>query len=148
MSIETYALTAAAQETVAAWHRALPIGDAVVLNDLLAENVTFRSPAVQTPIPGREAAVLVLTTVADVFVNMRYRRVFVAGPYDAALEFSAEIGKLPLTGMDVMRFGADGRIVEFEVLIRPLRSLGALAEAIGSRVAPRLLQLKLKPDQD
>jgi hypothetical protein len=146
MPIETYALAATSRRTIEAWHRALPVGDADALGALIAENVVFHSPAVQSPIPGREASVLVLTAVASVLANMRYRRTFVAGPCDAALEFSAEIGKLKLTGVDVMRFAPDGMVVEFEVMIRPMGALAAIAEAIGSRVAPRLLQLKLKRD--
>jgi hypothetical protein len=146
MPIQTYALAAAPQRTIAGWHQALPAGDADALRKLLAEQVTFHSPAVQMPVHGRDASLLVLTTVAEVLENMRYRRIFVAGPCEAALEFSADIGKFHLTGIDLMRFGDDGLIVEFEVMMRPLRALSAVAESVGSRIGPRLLAMKLKPD--
>ncbi|MCP9629431.1 nuclear transport factor 2 family protein [Rhodopseudomonas palustris] len=145
MSDDTYALTAASQQTVAAWHRALPAADAVALTGLLTEDVLFHSPAVQSPIQGREATLLVMLAVAEVLENIRYRRTFVGGPCEAALEFSAEIGKLPVKGIDLMRLDPDGKILEFEVMMRPLRSLSAVADAVGSRVAPKMLQLKLKP---
>ncbi|MCG6206567.1 nuclear transport factor 2 family protein [Rhodopseudomonas sp. HC1] len=144
MSDDTYALAAASQQTIAAWHRALPAADVPALTALLTEDVTFFSPTVQSPIRGREATLLVLRTVAEVLQNIRYRRILAGGPCEAALEFSAEIGKLPLNGINLMRFDADGRIREFEVMMRPLRSLSAVADAVGNRVAPRMLELKLK----
>ncbi|ABD09044.1 conserved hypothetical protein [Rhodopseudomonas palustris HaA2] len=146
MPIQTYALAAAPQRTIAGWHQALPTGDVDTLRNLLAEQVTFHSPAVQTPVRGRDASLLVLATVVDVLENMCYRRTFVAGPCEAALEFSADIGQFHLTGIDLMRFRDDGLIVEFEVMMRPLRALSAVAESVGRRIGPRLLDMKLKPD--
>ncbi len=144
MSDDTYALAATSQHSIAAWLRALPAGDSAALKALLAEDVTFHSPAVQSPIRGCEATLLVMLTVAEVLQNIRYRRTFVCGPYEAALEFNAEIGQLQLKGIDLMRFDANGRICEFEVMMRPLRALSAVAEAVGNRVAPKMLELKLK----
>lgn len=145
MSDDTYALAAASQQTLANWHRAIPAADLELLTTLLAENVTFHSPAVQSPIEGREATLLVMAAVAEVLEEIRYHRTFVAGPLEAALEFSAQIGKLPVRGIDLIRLDSQGRIVEFEVMIRPLRTLSAVADAVGNRVAPRMLQLKVKP---
>lgn len=147
MSDDTYTLAAASQHSIAAWLRAVPTADGAALEALLAEDVTFHSPTVQSPIQGREATLLVMLAVAEVLRNICYRRTFVAGPYEAALEFSAEIGALQLKGIDLMRLDANGRIREFEVMIRPLRSLSAVAEAVGNRVAPRMLGLKLKPER-
>lgn len=125
-----------------------PAGDVEVLTSLIAEDVTFYSPAVQSPIQGREAALLVMVTVAEVLDNIRYHRTFVAGPLEAGLEFSALIGKLPVRGIDLIRLDRSGRILAFEVMMRPLRALSAVADAVGNRVAPRMLQLKLKPGTD
>jgi len=146
MSNDTYALASKSQQTIAAWRRALPFANAELLKPLLAEHVTFHSPAVQSPIKGREAALLVMTAVAEVLENMRYHRLFVGGPCEVALEFSGDVGKFHLTGVDVMRLDANGLVVEFEVIIRPLRALSALSEAVGNRIGPQLLQMKLKPD--
>ncbi|ABE41502.1 conserved hypothetical protein [Rhodopseudomonas palustris BisB5] len=146
MSNDTYALAATAQQTFAAWRRALPSGDVTLLRPLLAENVTFYSPVIQSPIQGREAALLVLTAVAAVLENLRYRRTFVGGPQDAALEFSAQNGRVQLTGIDLIRFDAEGQVVEFEVMMRPLMALSAIAELVGSRVGLQLLEMKLKSD--
>jgi hypothetical protein len=130
------------QQTLDGWHRFVASGDHGLLASLLAENVVFRSPYVQTPIPGREATVLVLTTVVTIFENFRYHRAFFAGPHDAALEFSANIGKWQLKGIDLIKFGEAGKMIEFEVMIRPIKALEALGEEMGRRIGPQLSLLK------
>jgi hypothetical protein len=139
---DTYALAPSPQQTLEGWHRFVAAGDADILNPLLAENVIFRSPFVQSPIPGRAATLLVLTTVAQIFENFRYHRTFVGGPHDAALEFSANIGKWQLKGIDLVQFDAEGRLIEFEVMIRPIKALQALGEEMGNRIGPQLALLK------
>ncbi len=41
-----------------------------------------------------------------------------------------------LKGIDLVQFDADGKIVDFEVMVRPLSGLQALGEEMGKRVAP------------
>src|SRR5258706_5590084 len=116
--------------------------DRDLLASLLSEHIVFRSPFVQSPIPGRAATLLVLTTVVQIFENFRYHRAFVAGPHDVALEFAANIGKWQLKGIDLIRFNESGEMVEFEVMIRPIKALAALGEAMGNRIGPQLSRLK------
>ncbi len=102
----------------------------------------FRSPFVQSPIPGRAATLLVLTTVVRIFENFRYHRTFIAGPHDVALEFGANIGKWQLKGVDLIKFNDAGEMVEFEVMVRPIKALQALGEEMGNRIGPQLARLK------
>ncbi len=140
--IPTYALAAAPQQTLAAWHRFVASGDGEILRPLLAEDIVFRSPFLQSPIPGRTATLLVLTTVTQIFEDFHYHRTFVAGSHDAGLEFSAQIGKWQLKGIDLITFNDAGQIIEFEVMVRPIKALAALGEAMGNRIGPQLLALK------
>jgi hypothetical protein len=94
------------------------------------------------PIPGRTATLLVLTTVVQIFENFRYHREFVAGSHDAALEFSANIGKWQLKGIDLIKFNASGEMIEFEVMVRPIKALQALGDEMGTRIGPELARLK------
>jgi hypothetical protein len=135
-------LAALPRQTLGGWHRFVASGDADLLRPLLAESIIFRSPAVPSPIPGRAATLLVLSTVTQIFENFRYHRTFVAGSHDAALEFSATIGRWQLKGIDLIAFNASGEMTEFEVMIRPLKALAALSEAMGSRIGPELTRLK------
>ena len=138
----TYALAPLPQQTLAGWHRFVSTRQEDVLAPLLAENVVFHSPFVQSPIPGRAATLLVLTTVAQIFENFHYHRSFVAGRHDVALEFSANIGKWELKGVDLIQFDAAGEMVEFEVMIRPIKALQALGDEMGRRIGPQLAWLK------
>jgi hypothetical protein len=138
----TYALAPLPQQTLAGWHRFVSTGKADVLAPLLAENIVFRSPFLQSPIPGHAAAMLVLTTVVQIFENFRYHRTFFSGAHDAALEFSANIGKWQLKGIDLIQFNAAGEMTEFEVMIRPIKALQALGDEMGSRIGPQLALLK------
>ena len=96
----------------------------------------------QSPIPGRAATLLVLTTVVQIFENFRYHRTFVAGSHDVALEFAANIGKWQLKGIDLIRFNESGEMVEFEVMIRPIKAPAARGKEIGNRIGPQLVPLK------
>jgi hypothetical protein len=142
MMTDTYALAPLPQQTLLGWHRFVLSGGQDALAPLLAETVVFRSPVVQSPIPGRAATALVLTTAAQIFENFRYHRTFIAGPYDAALEFSANIGKWQLKGIDLIQFNAAGEMTEFEVMIRPIKALQALGDEMGNRIGPQLALLK------
>ena len=130
------------QRTLAVWHQTFVGQDGDGMRALIADNVVLHSPIVQSPIHGQDGTVLVLTTVAAIFRRFQYRRMYVGGPLEAALEFSAAIDGWDLKGVDLMRFNDAGKIVEFEVLIRPLRALSALGEEIGRRIGPRLMQIK------
>lgn len=109
-------------------------GDSRALPDMLAEDVEFRSPFAFTPYRGRRAVAGLLQTVIQVFRDFRYHRIFVAGD-SAALEFSAYVGELSLKGVDLIRLDGDGRIVDFEVMIRPANALLALGEEMERRLA-------------
>ena len=139
---ENHALAPLPQKTLDGWHRFVASGDPGLLSPLLAEDIVFRSPFVQSPIPGKTATLLVLTTVVQIFENFRYHRSFVAGAHDAALEFSANIGKWQLKGIDLIKFSEAGEMTEFEVMIRPIKALAALGEEMGHRIGPELARLK------
>jgi hypothetical protein len=139
---EVQSLAPLPQLTLTGWHAFVAAGNPDLLAPLLAEHIVFRSPFVQSPIPGRTATLLVLTTVVQIFENFRYHREFVAGSHDAALEFSANIGKWQLKGIDLIKFNESGEMLEFEVMIRPIKALQALGEEMGNRIGPELARLK------
>jgi hypothetical protein len=139
---ENHALAPMPQKSLEGWHRFVASGDQALLAPLLAEDIVFRSPFVQSPIPGRTATLLVLTTVVQIFENFRYHRTFVGGAHDVALEFAANIGKWQLKGVDLIKFNASGEMIEFEVMIRPIKALAALGEEMGNRIGPELIRLK------
>lgn len=142
MTGDANALAPVAQETLSGWHRFVEARSTDILQPLFAESTVFRSPFVHLPIPGRPASLLIIGTVVQIFENFRYHRTFVAGSHDVALEFSANIGTLDLKGVDLVKFDKAGKIVEFEVMIRPFRALQALSDQMSARIGPQLAKYK------
>src|SRR2546425_3508943 len=120
---EIPALAPRAQRTLDGWHRFVASPDRDLLTSLLSEHIVFRSPIVLSPIPGRAATLLVLTTVVQIFENFRYYRTFVADTQNVALEFAADIGRWQLKGIDLVKFNELGEMSEFEIMIRPIEGL-------------------------
>lgn len=118
------------------WHRIVASGDLAALPALLHPDVVFRSPAAFKPYEGAPTVALILRTVFDVFSGFAYERQFATADGESvALEFRAQVGDKRLKGIDLIRFDADGRIVDFEVMIRPASGLQVLADAMGRRLA-------------
>ena len=118
------------------WHRMIDTADLAALPALLHPDVVFRSPAAFKPYEGAPAVALILRTVFGVFSGFAYERQFATGDgFDVALEFRAQVGDRQLKGIDLIRFDADGRIVDFEVMVRPASGLQALADEMGRQLA-------------
>ena len=123
------------EETLKRWHDFVAKPSAEILEEIMAEDVKFHSPFVWKPKEGKEAAIVLLLTVAEVFEDFGYIRQLVAGNH-LALEFEARIGDLNLRGIDLIELNEDGRVVDFEVMIRPANGL----QALGLEMAKKLMQ--------
>ncbi|MQA73173.1 MAG: nuclear transport factor 2 family protein [Solirubrobacterales bacterium] len=110
-----------------AFRKAAEEGDFSRLEELFADDVVFRSPVVYEPYRGREATGVILAAVVRVFEDFRYVDQVETGAV-AVLRFEARIGDRELEGVDILRFGADGRAVELTVMVRPMSGMHALAE--------------------
>ncbi len=117
-------------------------GDDSAIAPLMAETVRFLPPTYWATWEGRDAVAAVLGHVGQVFSDFRYRRVMGEGR-DWALEFQCRIGDLDAVGVDLITLDEDGLIAEFEVVMRPLKSVAALREAMNARVGrdPRFADL-------
>jgi hypothetical protein len=106
------------------WHRLVDARDASGLDALLADEAVFHSPVVHTPQRGRELVAAYLGAAFQVFGDPSFRYVReIVGPAEAALEFEVEIDGLSVNGVDLIRWNEAGRIVEFKVLVRPLKAI-------------------------
>ena len=110
--------------------------DMSILNELLAEDVVFRSPVAFNPYPGKQVVFFILTNVIQVFENFTYyHKFYTEDGLSVVLEFSDNVGEKKLKGIDMIRFNENGQIVDFEVMIRPKSGLEALAVQMGQRMA-------------
>ena len=124
------------QASIKRWHEMLDTKDMSILNELLAEDVVFRSPVAFNPYSGKQVVFFILTNVIQVFENFTYHREFYTEDgLNVVLEFSANVGGKKLKGIDMIRFNENGQIVDFEVMIRPKSGLEVLAVQMGQRMA-------------
>jgi hypothetical protein len=130
-------------DTLAAWHRILKNKDVKGLGELLADDAVFHSPVVHTPQEGKAKTTMYLAGAFHVLGNdsFRYVREVVSGR-DAVLEFAVEVDGITVNGVDMIRWNEDGRIVDFKVMLRPLKAInlvhqkmGALLEQMGKKPA-------------
>lgn len=123
------------RKSIARWHEMLETRDMSVLNELLAEEVVFRSPVAFQPYPGKQMVFFILTNVIQVFENFTYHREFISEDgNNVVLEFSANVGDKKLKGVDMIQFNEEGQMIDFEVMIRPKSGLEALAVQMGQRI--------------
>ncbi|ABL81430.1 MULTISPECIES: nuclear transport factor 2 family protein [unclassified Nocardioides] len=121
-------------EPLARWHAIAESRDPAGLAGLLAEDVTFRSPAVHTPQEGRDLTTAYLSAAIVVLgPTLTYVREW----YDASsavLEFRAELDGLSVHGIDMLTWGADGRLTDFTVMVRPFTGLQKLIELMAAEL--------------
>ena len=133
----------AAAITLAQWHGLMQNNDLRSLPELLHPQAVFRSPMAYKPYVGAPMVSLILNTVSKVFVDFAYHRELTdADGLNVVLEFSAKVGGRELKGIDMIRFDETGKIVDFEVMVRPMSGLQALGEEMGRRLAPFLAAAK------
>lgn len=120
---------------VRSWHAVVASRDLALLDDLLADEVVFRSPAVFAPQQGKALTVRYLTSAMLVLgPSLRY----ISEWHDhrsAVLEFEAELDGIYVQGVDMLRWNGEGRLVSFTVMVRPLRGLEKLIELMGRQLA-------------
>jgi len=120
-------------ETLARWHEFVETRNPEILDEILGDEVKFHSPFVWKPKDGKAITIKILTTVATVFDDFRYIREII-DEQTGALEFEARVGDLTLRGVDLIQLGEDGKIVDFEVMIRPANALQALGMEMSKRL--------------
>ena len=117
------------------WYAIVKTGDAVGLKALLADEVVFLSPVVHTPQCGKAITLKYLTAALAVLggVSFRYGERWI-GETSAVLEFFTTIDGVEINGADFIGWNAAGQIDRFKVMVRPLKAIGAVHQAMGARL--------------
>ena len=135
MSAALSLLKPAAAESLAIWHDGVARRDLARLPEIVHPDAVFRSPMAHTAYGPAPALILVLGTALQVFENFTYHREFASEDgLNVVLEFSASIGDRKLKGIDMIRFDESGKILDFEVMVRPFSGLQALGTEMGKRL--------------
>ena len=123
---------------IAVWHRLVRERDVAGLDRLLDEQAVFVSPVVHRPQVGRALAAAYLAAAFEVFFAPGFRYVRqIVGARDAVLEFEVELDGIQVNGVDLVRWNDAGRIVEFKVIVRPLKAIQLVHERMAGRVRCR-----------
>jgi SnoaL-like domain len=122
--------------TVRAWHQLVESRNSSGLDALLSDDVIFHSPVVHTAQVGKAITKQYLAAAFRVFFNesFRYTRE-VVGNHDAVLEFQVEIEGISVNGVDMLKWNAAGQIIDFKVMIRPLKAINLIHQKMAAIVA-------------
>ena len=122
-------------EPLSRWHQIVEKQDPTLLDDLLADDCVFRSPAVHTPQAGKALTTAYLSAALVVLgPTLNYQHEW-SDAGSAVLEFTAELDGLQVHGIDMLRWGSDGRITEFTVMVRPFKGLTQLMTLMAAELA-------------
>ena len=61
----------------------------------------------------------------------------IIGTSDAMLEFETEIDGVLVNGVDIIKWNEAGKVVEFKVMIRPLKAIALIHERMGAMLAAK-----------
>ena len=118
------------------WHRVIGGGSKPQeLAAMIHEDAVFHSPVVHTPQRGRAIVVAYLSAAGETLGNdsFGYVRELVDGE-NAMLEFTTEMDGIHVNGIDLIRFDDEGKIVDFKVMVRPLKAVNKVWEQMAAQL--------------
>lgn len=118
------------------WFKLVETHDVSLLDDLLAEDSVFQSPVVHTPQTGKKIVKAYLSAAIATLNNesFRYLGEWYA-PNSAVLEFSGVVDGIEINGVDIIKWNVSGKIVNFKVMVRPLKAVNHLHQLMAARLA-------------
>jgi hypothetical protein len=120
------------------WHRVVRSQSLSGLDALLAEDAVFYSPVVHAPQRGKALVAAYLGAALSVFLNETFHYVReIVGASDAMLEFETEIDGIRVNGVDIIKWNDAGRIVEFKVMLRPLKAIHLIHQRMAEMLQSR-----------
>ena len=123
-----------AEQGLKRWHEVIEGGSSTeALAAIIHKDAVFHSPVVHTPQVGRPIVVAYLSAAGKTLGNgsFEYVRELVDGD-NAMLEFTTEMDGIHVNGIDLIRFDEDGMIVDFKVMVRPLKAVNKVWEQMAA----------------
>lgn len=125
-----------AEQGLKRWHEVIEGGSSPeALAAIIHEDAVFHSPVVHTPQSGRAIVVAYLSAAGQTLGNdgFEYVRELVDGE-NALLEFTTQMDGIHVNGIDLIRFDDDGMIVDFKVMVRPLKAVNKVWEQMAAQL--------------
>jgi len=121
------------EHPIAAWHRIAEGRSREALAEWLADDAVFFSPVVHKPQRGKALVTAYLSAAFSVLGGEKFRYVReIIGPRDAMLEFETEIDGIVINGIDLIKWNETGRVIEFKVMVRPLKAIQAVHQRMAA----------------
>jgi hypothetical protein len=130
------------EQTITNWHAHLKGELPGGLDALLADDVVFLSPIVFTPQEGKDLTKMYLSAAGATFTGDEPNEFAADGPGDgtgsfryvkevmsgntAVLEFESTVDGVLINGIDMITCDDEGKIVEFKVMLRPLKAINLM----------------------
>lgn len=125
-------------DTLATWHELVATHNPAGLDALIAGDAVFHSPIVHTPQRGKAITKIYLSAAFEVFFNPTFRYVReLKSANDAMLEFQLELDGISVNGVDLIRWNDAGQIVEFKVMLRPLKAINLIHQKMAALLENR-----------
>ena len=122
-------------DAIERWHAYMKSPNDAALWDLLHPDAVFESPVVHTPQRGREITFKYLSSAAKVLGGPAFRYVGEwQAPNSAVLEFVTERDGITINGIDMITGDNEGRITHFKVMVRPLKAINMLHQAMAAEL--------------
>ena len=124
--------------TLNTWHDIVRTRNLKALDALLADDVVFHSPVVHTAQIGKVVTMQYLSAAFYVFFNESFKYVReTTSAHDAILEFTVDIDGISVNGVDMLKWNGEGQIIEFKVMIRPLKAIQLIHQKMGEMLAAK-----------
>jgi hypothetical protein len=107
------------------------------LDDLLADDAVFYSPAVFSPQEGKAKTAMYLRAAEKLFSGTDFQYVGQwFGERSAVLEFAATVDGIYVNGVDMIEWNDDELIVSFKVMLRPFKGLQVIMPKMAELLQP------------
>ena len=115
------------------WHKS--IEDKIVESTMMDDEVEFRSPLVYKPIFGVEMVTKYLVAANDVLNNPNFRYISeFTHQNKACLVFETKLDDMEVTGIDLIEWNDEEKMLKLSVFIRPFSALTRVGEHMSMKL--------------
>ena len=118
-----------AKKYIDSWHTIFKSQELDKLDKIIADNAVFTSPVVFKPMEGKEITIMYLFAAGQSFNMDKFKYIReVHDGTNSVLEFETFIDDISVNGVDMIKWNNEGKIVDFKVMIRPLKAVQKVQE--------------------
>ena len=118
-----------AKKYIDSWHTVFKSQELDKLDKIIADNAVFTSPVVFKPMEGKEITKMYLFAAGQSFNMDKFKYIReVHDGINSVLEFETFIDDISVNGVDMIKWDNEGKIVDFKVMIRPLKAVQKVQE--------------------